>query len=96
MLFTAALSLFLSFGSSLVAASIISNTTTLRRGCGFVPSEEFVIQAEADFANNKVTVEFEVGITLASIPVYCGLHFSPLFLRCGEADAGLFCRACDL
>ncbi|KAF9647707.1 zincin [Thelephora ganbajun] len=74
MLFTAALSLVLSLGSSLVAASPVSswlNTTTyLTRACGTTPSEEFISQAEAHFAENMVVVDPEARIDVASIPVY--------------------------
>ena len=99
MLFTAALSLFLGLGSSIVAASPISsgvNVTALVRACGSVPSKEFVDQAEAHFAEHKVATKSEVGIAIASIPVYCKPDLaSPLF-RCGGADANLSYRACDL
>ncbi|KAF9647709.1 metalloprotease [Thelephora ganbajun] len=64
----------LSLGSSLVAASPVSswsNTTAhLTRACGTTPSEQFISQAEAHFAENKVVVDSEVGIAIASIPVY--------------------------
>jgi len=99
MLFTAALSLFLSLGSSLVAASPISsgvNATALVRACGSVPSKEFVDQAEAHFAKHKVETKSEVGIAVASIPVYCEPDSAPSLFRCGEAGAGLPYRACDL
>lgn len=83
MLFTAALSLFIGLGSSLVAASPISsgfNTTALLRGCGTTPSAQFVSQAEAHFAKNKVAVDSEVWIAVASIPVYCTQNFFSLSL----------------
>jgi len=76
MLFKATLSLLLSLGSALVAASPISsgvNATALIRACGSVPSKEFVDQAEAHFAQHKVETKSEVGIAVASIPVYCAL-----------------------
>ena len=98
MLFTAALSLFLSLGSSLVAASPISsgaNVTALVRACGSVPSEEFVDQAEAHFTKHKVATKSKVGIAIASIPVYCEPCFASSLFRCGENDAGLSYRACD-
>ena len=98
MLFTATLSLLLTLGSSLVAASPISsgvNATTYHRACGTTPSDEFVIQAEDHFAKHKVTAKPDVNIAVASIPVYCALHSSLSFRR-AEADTGLFRRACDL
>ena len=99
MLFAAALSLFLGLGTSLVAASPISggvNATALVRACGSVPSQEFIDQAEAHFAKNKVATKSEVGVAVASIPVYCEPDFASSLFRCGEADAGLSYRACDL
>jgi len=94
MLFAAALSLFLSSGSSLAVATPISNTTL--RGCGTTPSKEVIAQAEARFARSKkVAINFsDPGITIPPIPVYCMLVlFLFLFYR-GEADAGLLPRAC--
>ena len=99
MLFKAALSLLLSLGSSLVAASPISggvNATALIRACGSVPSKEFVDQAEAHFAKHKVTTKSEVGIAVASIPVYCAPDLASLWFRRGWADTRSFHRACDL
>ena len=92
------LSLFLSFGSSLVAASPISsgaNATAPVRACGSVPSEEFVDQAEAHFAKHKVAAKSKVGIAVASIPVYCELCFASSLFRCVETDTGLSYGACD-
>jgi len=99
MLFAAALSLFLSLGSSLVAASPISsgvNATALIRACGTVPSKEFVDQAEAHFAKHKVEAKSDAGIAVASIPVYCALDLASISFGRGETDAGSFYRACDL
>ena len=90
MLFTATLSLFLSLGSALVAASPISNgvnATALVRACGSVPSKEFVDQAEAHFAKHKVEAKADAGIAVASIPVYCTLDLASFLLRRGEPDA---------
>jgi len=79
MLFTAALSLLISLGSSLVVASPVYdglNTTLLRR-CGTDPSQQLVSQAEAHFAKNKVMAISEVGISaVINIPVYCTQGFS--------------------
>ena len=98
MLFTAALSLFLSLGSSLVAASPISsgvNATALVRACGTTPSDQFVAQAEAHFAKHKVSLKSDAA-AVASIPVYCTLHLFVVLFRGTEADTGLSRRACDL
>ena len=78
MLFTAALSLFLTLGSSLVAASPTSsgaNATALIRACGTTPSDDFVSQAEAHFAEHKVAAKSDAGLAVASIPVYCAFTF---------------------
>ena len=74
MLLAASLSLFLGLGSSLVAASPLSNraNTTLVRGCATHPSKEFIDQAEAHFAKNKVWAKADA---IAAIPVYCTLVF---------------------
>ena len=86
MLFTAALSLSLGLGSSLVAASPISsgfNTMALLRGCDATTSKEFVTRAEAHFTENKVLADVKVrteeDAPYQAIPVCCtlgSLHFS--------------------
>jgi len=99
MLFTAAFSLFVSLGSSLVVASPIYSVqnTTLLRGCGTTPSQEFVAEAEAHFAKNRVTADpSDAQVAVASIPVYCMLDVFSYSLRCGGADTGLLPRACGL
>lgn len=71
MLFTAALSLLLSLGASLVAASPVSrgvNATAIRT-CGSVPSDEFVIEAEDHFAKNRLQVDLEAAPAV-TISVY--------------------------
>ena len=81
MLFTAALSLLLGLGSSLVAASSVSsefNITARSRECGTTPSKGFTTQAKADFVENKVLFDAEAGTSI-SIPVHCALDscFAP-------------------
>ena len=95
MLSAAALSLFLGLGFSLVTASPISNATALHRGCGFLPSEEFVIQAEAHFAQHKASFK-SAAAAATSIPVYCSLHSFSVLFRGTKTNTGLFCRARDL
>lgn len=98
MLFTAALSLFLSLGSSFVVASPIyhgANATALVRRCGSNPSEDFITKAEAHFAKNKVLVDAVAGAAIASIPVYCTLDLFS-FLFCQVKLIPVCFRACDL
>lgn len=74
------LSLFLSLGSSLVAGFPIYrgfNSTRPVRTCGTAATPEFVAQAEAHFAENRVFVVAEAN--LAPIPVYCTQYFLSIF-----------------
>ena len=99
MLFTAVLTFALSLGSSLVTASPISsvsNSTGLVRACGSTPSSEWVAQAEAHFAKNKVVTTSGPGIEVASIPVYCAPESVYPFYFLPKADICPSYRACDL
>ena len=72
MLLATSLSLFLGLGSSLVAATPLfsrANSTGPVRVCGTNPTQQFIDQAEAHFAKNKVASA--AGAAVASIPIYC-------------------------
>ena len=76
MLLATSLSLFLGLGSSLVAATPLfsrANSTGPVRVCGTNPTQQFMDQAEAHFAKNKVVSV--AGAAVASIPIYCTVYF---------------------
>ena len=80
MLWATGLSLFLGLGSSLAAATPLfsrANTTGPVRVCGTNPTQQFMDQAEAHFAKNKVASV--AGAAVASIPIYC-TPYSLVFL----------------